>query len=260
VDITVPNASRVYDYALGGEHNFGVDRDLWKQTEQIFPDARLLARANRAFLGRVVQRFAESGIHQFLDLGSGIPTLGNVHEVAQEVNASARVMYVDIDPVAVEHSNYLLQGNPYATAIRGDLRNPNRILRDPRLLDFLDFSRPMAVLAVAVLHFITDADNPRSIIDAIGDVVVPGSFLALSHVGPEATPEGRDRQETVRRLYEKTPTSLAIRDADQVAALLGDAFELQPPGVVSATQWHPDPEDEDEEPLPTALVAVARRR
>ena len=260
VDIEVANASRIYDYALGGMHNFRVDRETWKRVEEIFPDARTLARANRAFLARAVEWFAESGVDQFLDLGSGIPTLGNVHEVAQEVNPSARVMYVDIDPVAVEQSKSLLRGNPYATAIVGDLRDTNAILRDPRLLDFLDFSRPIAVLMVAVLHFITDDEDPRSIINAIGAAVASGSFLAVSHVGPEATQEGRDRQEAVRKLYEKTPTPLAIRDARRLQDLIGDAFELLPPAVVTADQWHPDPDDEAEQPHPTALVAVGRRR
>jgi SAM-dependent methyltransferase len=260
VDITVPNASRVYDFALGGVHNFRVDREFFTQAEQVMPQVRLLAQANRAFLGRAVRWLAAAGIRQFLDLGSGIPTLGNVHEVAQETDPATRVVYVDIDPVAVEQSNSLLRSNRYATAIRGDLRDPGTILRDPRLLEFLDFSEPVAVLMVAVLHFIPDVDDPPSIIREFGAALVPGSFLAVSHGAPEATEQRRQQQETVRKLYEQTPTPFVVRDAGQVAALLGDTFELLAPGVIRADQWHPDLEDDGELPQPAVLAAIGRRR
>ncbi|MFI6079217.1 SAM-dependent methyltransferase [Actinoplanes sp. NPDC051343] len=260
VDIDVPNASRVYDFALGGVHNFGVDRELWQRALAIVPDAGMLAQANRAFLGRAVEWLTESGISQFLDLGSGIPTLGNVHEVAQQINPDARVLYVDVDPVAVEQSNSLLQGNRNVKAILGDLRDPHALLADPRLLEFLDFSQPVAVLMVAVLHFITDGEDPAWIVEQIGAAVNPGSILVISHVGPDVTEEGRQRQETVRQLYEKTPTPVAIRTPEQIAGLLGESFELLDPGVVSAGQWRPDSDEEDEHPQPTALVAVGRRR
>src|SRR3954467_14906388 len=125
VDITVPDASRVYDYALGGVHNFAVDREFWQRAEKMFPEARLVARANRAFLGRAVRWLSAHGVRQFLDIGSGIPTLGNVHEVAQEADPGARVMYVDIDPIAVQQSRSLLAGNPYARGIGADLRDPD---------------------------------------------------------------------------------------------------------------------------------------
>ena len=260
VDITVPNASRVYDFALGGVHNFRVDREFFAQAEQVMPQVRLLAQANRAFLGRAVRWLTAAGMRQFLDLGSGIPTLGNVHEVAQETDPATRVVYVDIDPVAVEQSNSLLKNNRYATAIRGDLRDPGSILRDPRLLDFLDFSQPVAMLTVAVLHFIPDRDDPRSIIQEFAAALMPGSYLVVSHGAPEASEESRRQQETVRKLYEQTPTPFVIRDAEQVAALLGDSFELLPPGVVRADQWNPDPEDDDELPQPAVLAAIGRRR
>jgi SAM-dependent methyltransferase len=260
VDITVPNASRVYDFALGGVHNFQVDRELFTQAERVMPQVRLLARANRAFLGRVVRWMTAAGIRQFLDLGSGIPTLGNVHEVAQETDPATRVVYVDLDPVAVEQSNSLLKDNRYATAIRGDLREPGRVLHDPRLREILDFAEPIGVLMIAVLHFVSDKDDPQSIVREFGAALAPGSLLALSHGGPEGTEEGRRQQETVRELYERTPTPFVIRDAGQVAALLEDSFELLPPGVVSADQWHPDPEAQAEPSQPAVLAAVGRRR
>ncbi|HEX5201919.1 MAG TPA: SAM-dependent methyltransferase [Actinoplanes sp.] len=260
VDITVPDASRVYDYALGGVHNFTVDREFWHRAEAAFPGAALIARANRAFLGRAVRWLAGVGVRQFLDIGSGIPTLGNVHEVAQEASPDARVMYVDIDPIAVQQSRSLLDGNPYAHVIEGDLRDPEGILYHPDVLRLIDFSEPVAVLTVAVLHFVPDSADPAGILKRLGDSLVSGSYLVLSHAGPEPTPEGREAQERVRKLYERTPTPVIIRGPEQIAALIGDDFELVPPGVASATDWHPDPDEADDPPQPTALVAVARKR
>ncbi|KHD78234.1 hypothetical protein MB27_06520 [Actinoplanes utahensis] len=261
VDITVPNASRVYDYALGGVHNFTVDREFWHQTERVFPEARMVARANRAFLGRAVRWLMEErGVTQFLDIGSGIPTLGNVHEAAQEIDPRARVVYVDIDPIAVEQSRSLLRGNPGARAVRGDLREPEVLLSDSRLQDFLDFSRPIGVLMVAVLQFVPDAADPRSIISRIGAALASGSHLVLSHTGPETTAERRERQERVRQLYEQTPTPLVIRDRRRLLDLIDDSFEVVEPGVVTAEQWRPDSEEAAEiPPQPTALAVVARR-
>jgi SAM-dependent methyltransferase len=260
VDVTVPNAARVYDFALGGVHNFQVDREFWSRAERAFPEARLVARANRAFLGRAVRWLAESGVRQFLDLGSGIPTLGNVHEVAQAIDPRARVMYVDVDPIAVEQSRHLLTGNRYARAMEGDLRDPDKILFDPRVLDFLDFGEPVAVLTVAVLHFLPDSEQAAGILRRVGASLVSGSHLVVSHAGPDPTPEGRARQEIARKLYEHTRTPVVIRTAEEVTALVGDSFEVLPPGVVSAGEWHPDPDAEDGPPQPTALVAVARKR
>jgi hypothetical protein len=259
VDITVPDASRVYDYALGGIHNFAIDREFWLRAEKMFPDARLVARANRAFLGRAVRWLAGQGVRQFLDIGSGIPTLGNVHEVAQEANPGARVMYVDIDPIAVQQSRSLLAGNPYARVIEADLRDPDGILYHPEVLDLLDFSEPVAVLTVAVLHFVPDAADPAGILRRLAEPLVSGSYLVLSHLGPAPTAAGREAQEEARKLYEHTPTPVVIRTADQVTALLGDGFDLVEPGVVSADEWHPDPDEADDPPQPAALVAVARK-
>ncbi|MCM4078752.1 SAM-dependent methyltransferase [Paractinoplanes hotanensis] len=260
VDITVPDASRVYDYALGGVHNFAVDREFWHRAEKMFPDARLVARANRAFLGRAVRRLTGLGVRQFLDIGSGIPTLGNVHEVAQEADPEARVMYVDIDPIAVQQSRSLLAGNPYARVIQGDLRKPDDILYHPDVLDLFDFSEPVAVLTVAVLHFVPDSAGPAGILRRLGEPLVSGSHLVISHLGPDATPAGRAAQEQARRLYEKTPTPVVIRTREQIAALIGGEFELLPPGVVGSAEWHPDPDEAGDPPQPTALVAIARKR
>jgi S-adenosyl methyltransferase len=259
VDVTRPDASRVYDYALGGVHNFAVDREFWQRAELVLPGARYLARANRAFLGRAVRELAAAGITQFLDIGSGIPTLGNVHEVAQDANPDARVVYVDIDPVAVQQSRALLTGNPLATVIEGDLRRPEGILYHPDVLELLDFDQPVAVLAVAVLHFIPDSDNPAAIVSRITDEVVSGSYLVVSHLGPDDTAEGRAGQAAAQKLYERTPTPLIIRSPAELAALIDDRFDIVEPGLVGATDWRPEPDESDDLPQPTALVAVARK-
>ncbi|MFG1605077.1 SAM-dependent methyltransferase [Actinoplanes sp. NPDC049265] len=260
VDITVPHAARIYDYALGGDHHFEVDREFWERAKKLMPSAELLARANRAYLGRVVRWLAGAGVDQFLDIGSGIPTIGNVHAVAQEANPEARVMYVDIDPIAVEQSRSLLRGDPRAGVIEGDLRRPESILFHPEVLELLDFGRPVAVLTVAVWHFVPDAAQPAEIVATIGDALVRGSYLALSHLGPDPTPEGRAEQARAVRLYESTPTPVTVRSADEVAALFGAAFEILGPGVAAVTDWFPDPEDADDPPAPSALAAVGRRR
>jgi SAM-dependent methyltransferase len=255
VDVTVPNAARIYDYAIGGVHNFAVDREFWRQTERVMPDAALVGRANRAFLGRAVRYLAGAGITQFLDIGSGIPTLGNVHEAAQGVNPQARVMYVDIDPVAVRQSQSILGDNPYASVVQADLRRPDEILNHDEVQRLLDFAEPIAVLTVAVLHFIPDSDEPDKIIRRIADAVVSGSHLVLSHFAPDES--RRDAQDGAAKMYERTSTPVLMRTRAQLAALLGP-FEPVEPGIVIATDWHPDP-GSDEAPQPSALVAVARK-
>jgi SAM-dependent methyltransferase len=237
-DVNVPNAARMYDYALGGYHNFAVDRALVERAEAAVPGARLIAYANRAYLGRVVRWLAAAGIRQFLDIGSGIPTLGNVHEVAQEVATGTRVVYVDSDPVAVTHSSAILFGQPLATVIEADLRQPAAILNHPRVATLLDFTQPVAVLLMAVLHFIPDGDRPDALLGQLRAALAPGSYLAVSHGTPIV--DRPDDAEAVRQLYERTPTGLYLRDADRLGALM-TGFDLVEPGIVPVTEWHPDP-------------------
>jgi SAM-dependent methyltransferase len=253
LDVNVPNAARMYDYALGGCHNFAVDREFADHAETVMPGAKRIAHANRAYLGRVVQWLADAGVTQFLDIGSGIPTLGNVHEVAQDAAPDSRVVYVDIDPVAVEQSRSILAGNPRATVVEGDLRRPGEILRHPEVTELLDFSRPVAVLMIAVLHFVSDDDDPAGIIARVGDALVPGSYLALSH----ATPVHEDLQ-TIRQMYQRTSTPLHMRTADQVAALL-TGLHIVEPGVVPVTRWHPDPDETVEASRGGVSGVVARK-
>src|SRR5947209_6612941 len=150
IDLDRPNAARMYDYALGGSHNFAVDREMVEQVEKIMPGSSLIAHVNRAFLQRAVRLCLDAGIRQFLDIGSGIPTVGSVHEVAQAVDPRARVAYVDVDPVAVAHSRAILVDNPYATAVPGDVRHPAEVLADSEVTALLDLGQPVAVLLIAV--------------------------------------------------------------------------------------------------------------
>src|ERR1700742_538713 len=172
VDVDVPNAARIYDALLGGHHNFVVDREAAAHLERAAPGSTAIARSNRAFVGRSVRWLGDNGIRQFLDLGSGIPTLGNVHEVAQSAGPESRVLYVDIDPVAVAHSHAILAGNPLAGVIEADLQRPGDVLYHPEVLRLLDFSQPVAVLLNAVLHFVPDAADPAGVIAQFREALV----------------------------------------------------------------------------------------
>jgi hypothetical protein len=255
VDVTVPNAARMYDYALGGYHNFAIDREFVERAEAAMPGAKSIGHANRAFLERAVRWLVDAGVRQFLDIGSGIPTLGNVHEAAQRAAPEARVMYVDVDPVAVAHSRAILADNPRADTIEADLRRPGEILYHPRVLELLDFSQPVAVLMVAVLHFVSDDDDPAGLLAQIRGTLVSGSYIAISHGTPLS--ERREQQDAVNALYRRTPTPVYLRTPDQVERLL-TGLRLVEPGVVPVSDWHPDPEEADGKERPAVLAAVAR--
>ncbi|MEU6148434.1 SAM-dependent methyltransferase [Actinosynnema sp. NPDC047251] len=231
VDITVPSVARAYDYMLGGAHNLAVDRAMADQAAKVLPSTPRLVRMNRAYLRRVVTHLVESGIDQFLDIGSGIPTVGNVHEVAPD----ARVVYVDKDPVAVAHSELLLSGNDKTAVVQGDLRNPEDLLSRPEVLGLLDFDRPVAVLMLMVLHFVPDEDEPWRLVARYRDHVVPGSYLAISHVTD-------DRQSAawrgVARTAAQSRDSLNNRSHAEIAEFF-EGFELQEPGLVGCGLWRP---------------------
>lgn len=182
---------------------------------------------------------AEAGITQFLDLGSGIPTVGNVHEVVHAHDPAARVVYVDIDPVAVAMSRMMLDGNPAATAVRGDVNDIDAVLRDPEVTEMLDFDRPVAVLAVALLHFLPDTARPIETIARLRNSLASGSYLAISHAGNEGPP---DQMAAALELYRRTPTPMVLRSRTEIAAFLA-GFELVEPGLVYLSQWRPDPDD-----------------
>jgi len=247
-----PSSARIYDALLGGNHNFAVDREAAKKLLEAIPYAAELARANRAFLNRAITFMLDAGVRQFLDLGSGIPTVGNVHEIAQAREPSARVVYVDIDPVAVAHSEEILRDNPNATAVQADMRFPEAILADPALRAQLDLGRPVGLLLVSVLHFIGD-EEAFPAVDRIRDALPAGSYLALSH-GVVDTPAD-EAAEDVASIYRRTDvTQAAGRTREQILRFFGPAT-LVPPGLVWVHEWpNGAPEVEN-----TAVVAAVGR-
>jgi S-adenosyl methyltransferase len=258
MDIEAPSSARMYDYYLGGSHNFTADREAAAKVIAAMPSAPRIARANRAFLHRSVRYMLAHGIRQFLDLGSGIPTVGNVHEVAHRVAPESRVVYVDIDPVAITLAGRLLDGDERAVAIRADLRRPQEVLQRPELLGVLDLTRPVGVLLVSVLHFVSDADDPHGVVASLRDSVVPGSYLALSH-GLD-TGFASEQAAAVQGVYRSTPTPGGLRTSEQIAAFF-DGFELVEPGIVWLDQWRPDQETAGGQPAETGIVAgVGLRR
>jgi hypothetical protein len=236
LDVDRPNAARIYDYFLGGSNNLAVDRDVARRIIETVAEVPLIAQANRAFLRRAVLYCVNSGIRQFLDLGSGIPTVGNVHEVAQRAAPDCKVVYVDIEPVAVAHARAILGDNDRVTVLQHDLRDPDKILSDPALCGLLDLNQPVGILMVSVLPFIPNADAPADIVARYRDAVVPGSYLAISHGAAEARP---DDVEAVHRFYRQTRTPVVVRTREEMAQFF-DGFELVDPGLVYVQQWRPE--------------------
>jgi SAM-dependent methyltransferase len=239
VDPDRPSPARIYDYWLGGSQNFAADREVGRRAAEAMPTLRAAIWANRAFLGRVVRHLAaERGISQFLDLGSGVPTVGNVHEVAQQANPDARIVYVDIDPVAVAHARHLLGGNTRACSILADLRRPEAVLDHPQLHETLDLSRPVAVLMIAVLHFVPDGEGPGRIVRAYLDAVAPGGYLALSHAAPDFD-HPREQEDMVGDYNRSTGVTFVNRPPETLASWL-DGADIQQPGTVLVSEWRPD--------------------
>jgi hypothetical protein len=270
LDVTVPNVARIYDFILGGKDHFDADRAAAEQILAVIPGGSGPARMNRAFLGRVVRFLAvERGIRQFLDIGSGLPTAANVHEIAQAVAPDARVVYVDNDPVVVLHAQAILEDRAKGVAaVRGDLRDPAGILASPAVRELIDFSQPVAVLLFAVLHFVPDADDPRSLLARFKDVMAPGSALALSHITDENLDE--EASQAGRAAYQSTSAPIGPRSRAQIEGFF-DGLDLLPPGVVGLSHWpEPDPDDAvllfygglavKPAPLPVLPQAVGRRR
>ncbi len=255
-------AARIYDYILGGTHNFPADREAAKALIQVSPLVPAIARENRAFLRRAVRYLAESGVRQFLDIGSGIPTAGNVHEVAQAV-PDARVVYVDIDPVAVAESLEILDGNDRATALRGDLRDPASILGHRDVLRLIDFDQPVGVLIVSMLHFIADLGEAQDAVGQIVQALAPGSHVAISHVSIAPNTLNPDDVSSAEDLYkQRTATPMRTRPRAEVESFFA-GLELVEPGLVWAPDWRPDPDDPTDfaanPPECAVLVGVGRR-
>lgn len=233
LDIRKPNPARMYDYALGGKDSFAADREAAERLFRMSPDAKTAALDNRSFLRRAVAFCAASGVGQFLDIGSGLPTAQNTHEVAREIRSDARVVYVDNDPMVQAHAAALLSGSPGVAAISGDLQNPRDILANPAVQSLLDFSRPIAVVLVAILHFVPDK-LCYEVVDYLKQAVPSGSCLVISH----ATADDATAAEVseVEQVYDAAGVPIALRTEDQVSAFF-NGFRLAEPGVVNMVAW-----------------------
>ncbi|MGK5558068.1 SAM-dependent methyltransferase [Actinomadura kijaniata] len=246
VDPTVVSPARVYDYFLGGKDNYAVDRQAAQQISEVLPEAPAIARANRGFLLRTVQVMAhELGIDQFLDLGSGLPTQGSVHQSVRAIHPNARVVYVDLDPVVATHARALLNDKPDQTrVVEADITDPAAVLQDPQVQELFDWTRPIGLTAVAVLHFMEDeVDDPYQLLDAYRRALPSGSALALSHV----TDVGADPHQVqcAQRIYDTAKVAersspLVIRSPEQIRNLFGADPVLMEPGLVPVEQWRPD--------------------
>jgi SAM-dependent methyltransferase len=255
VDIRTPNIARMYDYWLGGKDNFAADRAAAEQIIAISSEPGVLrdVRENRAFLGRAVRAVAGRGIRQFLDIGAGLPTQQNVHQVAKQVNPDSHVVYVDYDPVVCTHGRALLAGNDGVAFVQADARNPRELVADPEVTDLIDFTKPVAVLLVAVLHLIRDADDPARTVAELRSLMAPGSYLILSHISTEPRPVEVAKAAAV---YENATAGLVPRSRDQILAFL-DGFELWEPGLTNAPSWRPEVTVPDADLFPV-LAAVGQ--
>lgn len=257
VDIDRPSAARMYDYLLGGSHNFAVDREWAHRGLAVMPDMAVMAQMNRAFLYRAVRYLLTAGVRQFLDIGSGVPTVGNVHEVAQRVDPQARVAYVDFEPVAVAHSRAILAGNPYATIVQEDLRRPGAILQHPQVRELLDFDQPVGLLLVAILHAIPDEDEPNQIIGRLRDALAPGSHLVIGHATADSLPEV---WETFVQMSAGTDYPITPRSHVEVLQQFA-GFELVEPGLVWVPSWRPeDPASVGDQPERSSIYAGVGRK
>jgi SAM-dependent methyltransferase len=257
-DTSRAHQARIYDYLLGGKDNYAADRAAAEAALKIYPEWAFTARANRAFLGRVVRYLAaDAGIRQFLDIGTGIPTAGNLHQVAQAIAPESRVVYVDYDPIVLAHARALLTSSEAGATeyIDADLRDTGAILAQAGLL--LDFTKPVAVTLIAILHAIPDSDDPHAIVASLIDAVPPGSYLVLSHLGPEfLDPDAlRETKDVSGRMIQQQMT---WRDREQVARFLAGT-DLVEPGLVRVEEWRPEPgmSETDRSPL---WCAVGRKR
>ena len=257
LDLSRASVARMYDYYLGGAHNFAVDRELARQVVELYPSTPLVAQTNRAFLHRAVNHLVGQGVRQFIDIGAGIPTVGSVHETAQAQAPDSRVLYVDHDPVAVAHGELLLADQPNTRVLAADLREPAAILDSAERHAVIDLSQPVAVLMLAVLHFFALADQPEKLIGEFLAAVAPGSYLVISHVHI-AHPQAKSEQ--VRDLYRNTTDPLTYRSREQILDLLR-GWELIEPGLVWLPEWRPDwPDEVGDDPSASSFVGALGRK
>ncbi|MGW8377377.1 SAM-dependent methyltransferase [Streptomyces sp. ODS28] len=246
IDLNVPSVSRMYDFYLGGSHNFEVDRAAARRAIDAWPGLPKIMQANRAFMRRAIRFAVSQGVTQFLDIGSGIPTFGNVHEVAQSVHPDARVVYVDNDPVAVAHSRAVLEGDASTDIVSADFRSPQDILCSAEVERVIDLQQPVALMLVALLHFVEDKDDPWKTVRELADALAPGSLLVLTHASTEGGPR-RDGT-GVQEVYSSASAPLVLRSPAQITQFF-EEFALLDPGLVPLPHWRPDAPPEQEDPV-----------
>lgn len=264
VDPTKPSVARVYDWMLGGKDNFAVDRQVAQLALQVTPDGPEAGRGNRAFLRRVVRYLAgEVGIRQFLDIGSGLPTQGNVHQVAKEVTDGVHVVYVDNDPMVLAHGRALLEEADTATVIHADIRNPDELLDAPEVRQFIDFEQPVALLLLGILHHLADDEDPGGLAATYYDKLSPGSYVAISHFCDpgERAPDASRKAREVQKIFNETLGTGRWRTHEEITAFFG-GLELLEPGLVPFPEWRPDSGEaasEQTDTYHTFIGGVARK-
>jgi hypothetical protein len=253
----IPSPARIYDFLLGGKDNYPADREAAQELLAAVPDVRMFAQQNRAFLRRAVRYMAVgAGISQFIDIGTGLPTQGNVHELARDATPGARVVCVDNDPVVLAHGRAMLHGEADTAILEHDLREPDAIITDPELRKLIDFGQPVGLLLVAVMHFISDEEDPAGLIRRLAGALPSGSHVALSH----ATVDSRPESVRGEKVYERATAQARARTRDEVLAMVA-GLDLVEPGLVWAPQWHPEPgADPDPEPGRSHLYVVVARK
>jgi O-methyltransferase involved in polyketide biosynthesis len=255
IDTSKPSVARMYDYYLGGKDNFQVDRDAVDQMPRPLPEIRQAVLENRAFLQRAVRYLARQGIRQFLDIGSGLPTVGNTHEVAHEIIPDARVVYVDNDPAVLAFGRALLATDANTTVAAADMHRPVEVLNHPETARLIDFNEPVAVLMLTMINMLAVEERP-TVMAHLRDALAPGSYLAATHV----TTDGKSPEVVaqVEAVYANTPTPAYFRDHAEIARFF-DGFELVEPGLVSVDRWRPDPNDPAPEATGWMYGAVGRK-
>ena len=258
IDTSTANVARMYDYYLGGKDNFEADRIAAEQVLAQMPGQRRSALENRRFLRRAVGFLAgQAGIDQFLDIGVGLPTQGAVHEVAHEINPRSRVAYVDYDPVVVAHANALLATPDQSVVVAEDIRRPRELLANPVIRGHLDFDRPVAVLVLAIFHFVPDEDDPAAIAACLREALAPGSYLMLTHVCEELLPD-KGAAARAKDVYQKAGQPIQARSTEEIRGFFGD-FELVEPGLVAKHAWRPENGAAAADPSDISLGGVARK-
>jgi len=260
IDTSRPHTARVYDYLIGGTSNFAVDRQTAEKVLLNSPNARIAPRENRAFLGRAVRFLtADAGLRQFLDIGAGLPTANNVHQVAQAVEPSSRIVYVDNDPLVLVHARALLTSAPEGRTayIQADIRDPAAILAAPATRELLDFSQPVGLMLLGILHLLADADSPAEIVATLLDALPSGSYLVASHL---TTEHDRERTAAGQAVMRDAGMTMQKRDSDVFTEIAFNGLDLVPPGVVLVSEWRPEGSQPRPSPAEVSIYGGVARK